>query len=157
MCRAKRHASIYFVLSFAYVWFKQMWLSIVEWFSRCLYARHIFKFRNCNVWPQNTQILWVRSNWNIAHWSLVKGGHWNKSTLGRVTPFRRPRSVNNIAVERSFLGILRLNGQMALKVKANDSHIFNNSHANLKMHIWCKFGDSSSNPLHVIARTSQIS
>ena len=25
------------------------------------------------------------------------------------------------------------------------------------MHIWCKFGDSSSNPLQVVARTSQIS
>ena len=35
--------------------------------------------------------------------------------------------------------------------------IFNNSRENPKMHIWCKIGDSSSNPLQVITQTSQIS
>ena len=35
--------------------------------------------------------------------------------------------------------------------------IINTNWENPKMHIWCKFGDSSSNPLQVIARTSQIS
>ena len=36
--------------------------------------------------------------------------------------------------------------------------IFNTSWANPKLHIWCKFGDSSStNPLQVIMETSQIS
>ena len=34
--------------------------------------------------------------------------------------------------------------------------IFNTICENPKMHIWCKFGDSSSNTLQVIARTSQI-
>ena len=35
--------------------------------------------------------------------------------------------------------------------------IFNNSRENSDMHIWCKFGDCSSNPLQVIMQTSQIS
>ena len=35
--------------------------------------------------------------------------------------------------------------------------IFNISCENPKMHIWCKFGDSSSNPLKVIAQTSRNS
>ena len=38
--------------------------------------------------------------------------------------------------------------------------VFNNNRENPKMHIWCKFGDCSSNPLQVIMvimQTSQIS
>ena len=35
--------------------------------------------------------------------------------------------------------------------------IFNTSQENTKIHIWCKFGDFSSNPLQVITRTSHIS
>ena len=35
--------------------------------------------------------------------------------------------------------------------------VFNTSQENLKMHIWCKFDDSSSNLFQVIAWTSQIS
>ena len=35
--------------------------------------------------------------------------------------------------------------------------VFNTSWENPKMHIWCKFCDSSSNPLQVITQTSQIS
>ena len=48
------------------------------------------------------------------------------------------------------------NGQMTLKVEMNAS-IFNNSCDKPKMHICCKFGDCSSNPLNVIARTSRNS
>ena len=35
--------------------------------------------------------------------------------------------------------------------------IFNTSPENHRMHIWCGFGDCSSNPLHVIAQTNRIS
>ena len=34
---------------------------------------------------------------------------------------------------------------------------FNTSGENAKMHIWCKFGDSSSNPLQVIMQTNHFS
>ena len=34
-------------------------------------------------------------------------------------------------------------------------HVCNISSENLKMHIWCKFGDSSSNPFQVIAQTKK--
>ena len=37
------------------------------------------------------------------------------------------------------------------------SPIFNTNCENPKMHIWCKFGDSSSNPLKVITRTGRNS
>ena len=77
----------------------------------------------------------------------------SRARLGRITPLGRPRSVYKSNVECRFLS---QNGQMALKVKVNDLH-FNTSWKNTKMHIWCKFGDSSSNSLKVKAWINQIS
>ena len=77
-----------------------------------------------------------------------------RARLGRVAPLGRPRSVYKSNVECSFL-----NGMMAKWPWRSRSmtSISNNSRENTKMHIWCKFGDSSSNPLQVITQTSQIS
>ena len=61
-----------------------------------------------------------------------------------VTRLGWPRSVYKSNVECRFLS---RNGQITLKVKANDLHFSNTSWENTKMHVWCKFGDSSSNQL----------
>ena len=53
-----------------------------------------------------------------------------------------------------FPEILSGNGQMTLNFTVNQPH-FNTSCGNPNMHISCKFGDCSSNPLKVIAQTSQ--
>ena len=44
-------------------------------------------------------------------------------------------------------------GQTTLKVKVNDLH-FQYQPRESHMHIWCKFGGSSPNPLQVITQTS---
>ena len=74
-----------------------------------------------------------------------------RARLGRVAPLGRPRSVYRSDVECRFVS---RNGHMTLKVKVNAS---NTSCENPKMHIWYKFGESSSNPLKVIVQTSQNS
>ena len=75
-----------------------------------------------------------------------------RACLGRVAP--RPRSVYKSNIECSFLS--RNDGQMTWRSRSMTS-IFNTCWENPKMHIWCKFGDSSSKPLQVITQTSQIS
>ena len=56
--------------------------------------------------------------------------------------------------EAKFPRILRQND---LEDQGQMTFIFNNSWENAKMHIWCKFCNSSSNTLQVIAQTNQIS
>ena len=90
--------------------------------------------------------LWVK-NYN----RILK--YWTRARLGRVAPLGRPRSVYKSNVECSFLS--RNDGQTTLKVKVNDP-ISNTTWENPKMHIWCKCGDSCSNPLPVIMQRSQI-
>ena len=46
--------------------------------------------------------------------------------------------------------------RMTLKVKVNHP-IFNISKKCPRIHVWCKFGDSSSNPLQIVTLTSWIS
>ena len=59
---------------------------------------------------------------------------------------------------RNSLGTGEFPAQMASNAK-NVSiwwrHHVNTSRQNPKMHIWCRYGDYNSNPLHVIARTSR--
>ena len=83
----------------------------------------------------------------LTHWGLcilssilktsLSNALLTKARLGRVAPLGRPRSVYKSNLECHFVSH---NGQIALKA----SHT---SCKNLKMHIWCKFDDSSSNPL----------
>ena len=76
-----------------------------------------------------------------------------RARLGRLEPLGRPRSVYNSDVECRFVS---WNDPMASKVKVNASY-FNTRCENPNMHICCKFGDSNSNSLQVIARTSRNS
>ena len=55
-----------------------------------------------------------------------------------------------------FLEVLSWNSKMTLKVRLMTPILYT-SQENPMMHIWCKFGDSSSNPLEIIMWTNQIS
>ena len=70
----------------------------------------------------------------------------NMSMLEHVTPLGQPRSVNNSA-----LNAISCNPEMKwpndLEGQGQWHPLFNTSQENFKMHIWCKFGDSSSNLL----------
>ena len=78
----------------------------------------------------------------------------DKCTLRCVIPLGRPKSVYKGNVEMPLLGF-----EMAVWPWWSRlmTPVCYTSQANLQMHIWRKFGDSSSNPCQVIVRTSQIS
>ena len=72
---------------------------------------------------------------------------YTRAHLGRVAPLGQARSVYKSNVECIFLS--RNDGQM--------TSIFNTNWEHPRMHVYCKFGDSSPNLWWVITQTSHIS
>ena len=96
--------------------------------------------------------LWLKLSFpHSKHLNMLTRTH-----LGCVTPLGRPRSVYKSDVEWR---VLELWGEMAKWPWRSRSMtpIFNTGWDKPKMHIWWKFGDSSSNPLKSIVWNSQIS
>ena len=77
-----------------------------------------------------------------------------RSTLRCVTPRGRPRSVYRGDVERRFSESCDKMAKWPWR-STSMTLVFNTSQDILKMHVGCKFGDSCSNPLQLIAQTSQ--
>ena len=73
----------------------------------------------------------------------------HKSTLGSVTLLGRPRSVSKNDVECRFLESWDEMAKWPWRLRSM-TPVLNISQENLKVHIWCKFCDSSSSPLQVI-------
>ena len=98
----------------------------------------------------------VKFAFNSKHALSRKYGECNSAScltracMGCITPLRRPRSMYKNAVYWVEMA------KWPWKSRSMTS-IFNNIWENPRMHIWCKFGDSSSNLLQFIAQTSQIS
>ena len=74
--------------------------------------------------------------------------------LRRVIPLGQPKQVYKSNVEMPFL---RFEMAVWLWRSRLMTPVCFTTQANLKMHIWCKFDNFSSNPFQVIVRTSQIS
>ena len=93
-----------------------------------------------------------RKHQSSASLAFVPGIHRRPVNSPHKWPVtRKILSLDDVIMEMPFLEILSRNDRMILKVKVNDP-IFNTSWENHKMHIWCEFGESSSNWLQIIVQ-----
>ena len=131
-------------------------------FSEILIKIHKFPFKKMHLKTSSAKCWSFCLGLNVlrmAHpWSSSSNDcqsnmpYWTRARLRHVTPLGWPRSIYKSNIECCFLS---QNGKLTWRSRSM-TPIFNNNWENPKMHIWCKFGDSSSNPFQVIARTNQI-
>ena len=112
-----------------------------------------------NHFPVPVHILTGRANMYIVFQMLLgftwrsnmKTAYLNYSTFGTRGTLDRPRSVYKSGVERCLLEFWVDMARWPWR-SWSMTRIFNTGWENPKIHIWCKFGDSSSTVLQLITR-----
>ena len=141
------HKKVNKQLPLAHHWFNNHYWQYINSFNHCHSQMFISEMITINLISVNMTLKILIMMWDTSMASI------DKSTLRRVIPLGRPKSVCKSNVEMPFLGF-----EMAVWLWRSMlmTPVCFTTQANLKMHIWCKFDDSSSNLFPVIVQTSQI-